>query len=492
MGKQLIDLNSIAATTTERSPATPTIGAREVPTNLPYKPFQPLNYPLSLPVGGFKARVSRWANSHHPTYRTMLYVIARHTDYAGTMTLPGTWTMTIDTIRTEMRAAFKKQGRRDPWVPEYSTIKRYFHDLRAAGILITEQTWFYRDGRRQPGGLRFRPQFHLVLNDEREVEPHDFMALIDPPARPAVAGTASENQWIQPSPPKSARDGSFTTSPNTSIVREPATEPPNEPIIEPSTEPQVSHLSSTYKKSEVVPEVQEHACTGAGAQEEDNDDGEPEPRTWAEIFDIPDLNNDRVDCMIEQLNFGHVSGAYVIRLFLDRRGDSMSAARNPGGFLISVLPSWWAENQPWISAQFDEDYPDEERLAADAAARESDAAAEQARALAEREQRRLIEQENQRLADEARRLEEAVSRLHRRFNEGYGDIYDFLGLLEDGYSPDAILEDLRNREAEAYELPPEAGINPHAWRENSGGEDGLRARLGERTSRRVEPGSLGA
>lgn len=428
-------------------------------------------FPLDMSVGEFKARVSRWANLQHPLYRTLLWTIGSHIDFAGQMGPPGTWILTIDQIRVEMTDWARQQGDDRP-VPGYSTLKRYFADLRDAGVIRSEQTWYSDRGRMRRGGSRYQPNFDLVLDEQRRVVGHDFLAPITKRSR---IGSSSAPSKAAPTTGLGAPRSGLGAGPveSRSWPTESSPEPLAELLPETLTEPPLSPISSTYKTSQEVQEVQEHASgPRGGAASVESDDNPTE--TWAVWTDIPDLNERIFERMLNGLHppLDHVAPEYAVDAFLEQRGRHVYEANSPAGYLWSTFPQWWTEHHQMVRDGFDEDYPspemvlaaEEERLQAVAnTARESAAAAA--------ERRELL-----RLQQWAKERAQQVEELDYLFNAGYGDIYDFEQLLEDGYSPLDITADLEARRSDARDSHRE-GSDPRQWREDSGGEQGLRQRL---------------
>src|SRR4051812_18514935 len=124
-----------------------------------------------LTVSEYKRRCSMWANSFDPHYRTMLYVMSSNANKDGAARYHS-----IEAIQREMRIALNRQDIRRPWIPGYSTIKKYLAELRALGILTSVQTSFRGDnGRWQWGANEYRFNFDRIAVKGHVVR-FDFLA----------------------------------------------------------------------------------------------------------------------------------------------------------------------------------------------------------------------------------------------------------------------------------------------------------------------------
>ncbi len=435
-----------------------------------------------MPVHEFKRRVSRWANQFDSTYRTLLWTIGNHMDFQGVRGPIGTWKLTIPQIQGEMRKWMIQQGDADPWVPAYSTIKRYLAELRDAEVLRTERTWYRSHGRNRRGGNRYQVNFHAVLLDGATA-PHDFMEPLTPPTSPAAALRWSVTAGSEPVRATGPDGGQ--------VVVDPATEPDVGPNGEPNCEPMASPISSPSKSQEEVSKESPQASTACvqrkpvGASEvallrghesdldqagdlDEPDEADDEDLTWAEFTGIEDLNETLFDTMLDGLRLGRVAAGYAVETFLNLKQAPLQRADNPAGWLTTVMPRWWADNKHWVQTSFDEEYPSDEMFAEQQAAEEASLISEKVeRESVAEAKRRAKEQQDRQDAHEQR-----VANLDWRYNNS-GSIFDFEKLLED-YTEDALLAGINSLQEDLRQ-----GRFPYSgcWEESVGGEAGLRRRL---------------
>ncbi len=119
----------------------------------------------NLTVREYKRCVSSWANACDEAYRPLLWVIGSRANKDGY-----DWFTSYGEIQHAMRQYLIHQGAEDPFVPAYSTLKRYVSTLRRAGLLETRQTLHTRRGQTLWGANVYSPNFDLIYRNAKAVE----------------------------------------------------------------------------------------------------------------------------------------------------------------------------------------------------------------------------------------------------------------------------------------------------------------------------------
>jgi DNA-binding PadR family transcriptional regulator len=158
-------------------------------------------FPLrDMPLGEFRRRVWRWANTFDPSVRTLLGVIGERIDMSTGIANAGGWSK----IRAAWKARLIEPSRdgRPVALPSHATVKRWLRTLEEHGIVDREQMQggYTRYGAFSPTALgvnEWRLNLLIAFRQGR-VEPHDFLAPFDEASKMSRAMSHGTSPGMSP------------------------------------------------------------------------------------------------------------------------------------------------------------------------------------------------------------------------------------------------------------------------------------------------------